>query len=227
MKKILIVEDDLNLFKNLKVHLENEYFDVIHAEDGEKCLELVKREKVDLIILDIVLPKISGFDVMKKIRESGIATSVLMLSGKRKNEMDKVLGLEIGADDYVTKPFSTRELVARVKAILRRKIPKKIELDEYSFRNIHLDFKKQEAYKAGKKIKLSPKEFKILKFFVSHEGEVATRDMLLNEVWGYEVFPTTRTVDNFILSLRKKIEDNPSKPKHILTIHGSGYKFIK
>jgi DNA-binding response OmpR family regulator len=146
---------------------------------------------------------------------------------KKKAEIDKVTGLDSGADDYVTKPFSRRELVARVKALLRRGVELKKEIEDFAFGDVHVDFKKQEATKRDKSLSLSAREFKILKYLVQHEGEVVTREMLLNDVWGYENFPTTRTVDNYILSLRKKIEDDTSQPKHLITVHTAGYKFVK
>ncbi len=226
MKTILIVEDDPSILRGLEDALVQEHFNVLSAADGEKGYLLGKRENIDLIILDLMLPKKNGQEICRDLRKDGVNTPILMLTSK-KEEMDKVLGLELGADDYVTKPFSIRELIARVKALLRRKVELKKEIDEYAFGNVHVDFKKQEAIKNKKALKLSATEFEILKYFVQHESEVVTRDMLLDEVWGYETFPTTRTVDNYILSLRKKIEDNPSKPKHLLTIHTAGYKFVK
>jgi DNA-binding response OmpR family regulator len=149
-----------------------------------------------------------------------------MLTSKS-DEIDKLLGFEIGADDYVTKPFSIMELKARINALLRRSSDLRKEIDSYTFASIDLDFKKQEARKNKKSLQLSAKEFEILHFFIQREGEVVSRDMLLDEVWGYDVFPTTRTVDNYILNLRKKIEDDPNNPRHIITMHKSGYKFIK
>ena len=226
MKRILIVEDDPAILKGLVESLEEEHFELLSATDGQRGYELGKKENIDLIILDIMLPKKNGQDVCRDLRKDGVDTPILMLTSK-KQEMDKVLGLELGADDYVTKPFSIRELHARVKALLRRRQELRKEIDEYSFGNVHVDFKKQEATSKGKPVKLSAKEFDILHFFVQREGEVVTREMLLDSVWGYENFPTTRTVDNYILSLRKKIEEHPSKPKHILTVHTTGYKFVK
>ncbi|MFQ5798415.1 MAG: response regulator transcription factor [Bacteroidota bacterium] len=226
MKTILIVEDDPSILRGLEDALVQEHFNVLSATDGEKGYLLGKRENIDLIILDLMLPKKNGQEICRDLRNDGVNTPILMLTSK-KEETDKVLGLELGADDYVTKPFSIRELIARVKALLRRKVELKREIDDYAFGNVHVDFKKQEAIKNKKALKLSATEFEILKYFVQHESEVVTRDMLLDEVWGYETFPTTRTVDNYILSLRKKIEDNPSKPKHLLTIHTAGYKFVK
>lgn len=226
MKTILIVEDDLSILRGLEEALTREHFNVISTTDGEKGYLMGKRENVDLIILDLMLPKKNGQEVCAELRKEGVSTPILMLTSK-KQEMDKVLGLELGADDYVTKPFSVRELLARVKALLRRKGEIRKDIDEYSFGDVHVDFRKQETTRNKKPLKLSAKEYEILKFFIQREGEVVTRDMLLDKVWGYETFPTTRTVDNYILSLRKKIENDPSKPKHLLTIHTAGYKFVK
>lgn len=226
MKRILVVEDDPAILKGLVAGLEEEHYEVLTAVDGERGYELGKKENIDLILLDIMLPGKNGQDVCRDLRKDGVNTLILMLTSK-KQEIDKVLGLELGADDYVTKPFSMRELHARIKALLRRKQELRKEIDEYAFGSVQADFRKQEATRKGKSLKLSAKEFNILHFFVQREGEVVTREMLLNGVWGYENFPTTRTVDNYILSLRKKIEDNPSRPKHILTVHTTGYKFVK
>lgn len=226
MKRILIIEDDPAVVKGLTASIEAEHYEVITAMDGEKGFELAIRGNIDLIILDILLPKKNGQEICSDLRKEGIDTPILMLTSKRE-EVDKVLGLELGADDYMTKPFSMRELHARIKALLRRKAERKKEIDEYSFGDVHVDFRKQEAVKNKKTLKLSAKEFQIMKYFIQHESEVITRDMLLDDVWGYENFPTTRTVDNYILGIRKKIEDNPSKPKHLLTVHTAGYKFVK
>ena len=226
MKRILIVEDDPAILKGLVSSLEEGHCEVLTATDGAKGLQMGKRENIDLIILDIMLPEKDGMEVCRDLRKEGINTPILMLTSK-KEEVDKVLGLELGADDYVTKPFGMRELQARIRALLRRKVPVVKEIDEYTFGDVHVDFKKQEAIKKNKSVKLSTMEFKILKYFIQREREIVSRDMLLDEVWGYENFPTTRTVDNYILSLRKKIEDNPSKPKHLLTAHKAGYKFVK
>jgi DNA-binding response OmpR family regulator len=226
MKRILVIEDDPAILAGLVASLEEGHYEVITASDGEKGYQMGKRENVDLILLDLMLPNKNGQDICKDLRKDGVNTPILMLTSKRE-EMDKVLGLELGADDYVTKPFSVRELHARIKALLRRKGELKKEIDEYSFGNVHIDFKKQEATKGKKALKLSAKEFEILKYFVQHESDVVTREMLLDDVWGYENFPTTRTVDNYILSIRKKIEANPSSPEHLLTVHTAGYKFVK
>ncbi len=226
MKRILVIEDDPAIVKGLVASLEEEHYEVVTAMDGQHGYQLGKKENIDLIILDVMLPEKDGQEVCRDLRKDGVNTPILMLTSK-KEEMDKVLGLELGADDYVTKPFSIRELHARIKALLRRKAELKKDIDESSFGNVHADFKKQEASKKGKSLKLSAMEFKILKYFLRHESEVVAREMLLDDVWGYEEFPTTRTVDNYILSLRKKIEDNPAKPKHFLTVHTAGYKFVK
>jgi DNA-binding response OmpR family regulator len=226
MKTILIIEDDVAILKGLEDALTEEHFNVLTATNGARGYAMAKRENIDLIILDLMLPEKNGLEICRDLRKDGINTPILMLTSKNQ-EMDKVLGLEIGADDYVTKPFSIRELIARIHALLRRKSPIKKEIDEYAFGDIEIDFKKQEALKNKKLLKLSSREFDILKYFVQREGEVVTREMLLDDVWGYEHFPTTRTIDNFILSLRKNIEDNHSSPKHLLTVHTSGYKFVK
>jgi DNA-binding response OmpR family regulator len=227
MKKILIIEDDLALLKSLVANLEAENFQVLSAEDGEKGLKLAQEEKIDLIILDVVLPEINGFEICKELRTKGFTMPIIMLTGKKKEEIDKVVGLEIGADDYITKPFGPKELLARIRAVLRRTATPKIEIEEYSFGDVHLDFKKQEAIKGKKRLHLSPREFEIMKYLIEHEGEVISREILLNEIWGYEEFPTTRTIDTFVHDLRKKLEDNPSKPKHLLTVPWAGYKFKK
>jgi len=226
MKRILIIEDDPAILTGLVDSLSVEHFEVLTAEDGEIGFQKGKTENIDLIILDLILPSKNGIEICKELRANGVTIPILMLTSK-KEEMDKVLGLEIGADDYVTKPFSIRELIARIKALLRRKTELKKELEDYSFDNIVLDFKKQEAHKDNKTIDLSSMEYNLLKYFIQFEGEVITRHQLLDDIWGYENFPTTRTVDNFILNIRKKIEDDPSHPKHLLTIHKAGYKFVR
>ncbi len=226
MKRILIVEDDPAILKGLATTLKAEHFEVLTAADGEEGYQAAKRENVDLIILDIMLPRKNGQDICRDLRREGNSTPILMLTSK-KQETDKVLGLELGADDYVTKPFGIRELLARIKALLRRKGEITKVIDEYSFGGVQIDFKKLEAAKNGQPLKLTAKEYKVLKFLIQHEREAVSRDMLLDEVWGYESYPDTRTVDNFVLSLRKKIENDPSDPKHLLTIPTVGYKFVK
>ena len=226
MKKILIIEDDPATVAGLSETLIEEHFEVSTVMSGQMGYEKAKEGEYDLIILDLMLPDKSGVEVCKDLRKDGVNTPILMLTGK-KEEIDKVLGLEMGADDYVTKPFSIRELVARVKALLRRPQEIRPEIEEYSFSDIEINFKKQEAKKGNSPIELSVMEFKVMKYFIQREGEVIERNKVLDEVWGYENYPSTRTVDNFILNLRKKIEDDHSNPKHLLTIHGAGYKFVK
>jgi DNA-binding response OmpR family regulator len=225
MKRILIVEDDPAIRLGLSESLAEENYDVITAEDANDGQKKAQSSAVDLIILDIMLPGKNGIDICKELRSANINTLVMMLTSKNE-EIDKVLGLEVGADDYMTKPFSIRELKARIKALLRRTTDFHAGVEQCSFGDVHFDFAKQEAKKADAPLKLSTKEFQIMKFFFEREGQVVTRDMLLDAVWGYNVFPTTRTVDNYILSLRKKIETDPSEPKHLITVHTSGYKFM-
>jgi len=227
MKKILIIDDDKVLLETLKVYLEIEGFKVITAADGEKGFQLASQETVDLIILDFMLPSLNGLEVCKRLRTKKIKTPIIMLTGEKKEEIDKVLGLEFGADDYITKPFGTKELLARIRAVLRRSKPEAPEVEEYSFGNVYINFKKQIASKGKKDIYLTAKEYGLLKLLVSHEGEVVSRETILNEVWGYDKFPTTRTIDTFIHHLRQKIEGNPAKPSHLITIPWSGYKFQK
>ncbi|HQI40360.1 MAG: DNA-binding response regulator [Ignavibacteriales bacterium UTCHB2] len=226
MKKILIIEDDPATLRGLEETFSEEHYQVTTSMSGQMGFDKAMEENYDLIILDLMLPDKNGIDICKDLRNKGINTPVLMLTGK-KEEVDKIIGLEIGADDYVTKPFSVREVVARVKALLRRPQEIRPEIEDYSFNDVYLDFKKQEAKKGNQYLEFSVMEFKLMKYFVQREGEVIDRNQLLDEVWGYENYPSTRTVDNFILNLRKKIEDDHSDPKHILTIHRAGYKFVK
>ena len=225
MKTILIIDDDVALVQGLEETLKAEHYNVISAYTGEKGHTMAKRENVALIILDLILPDKSGEDICRELRKDGISTPILMLTSK-KQEIDELIGYEIGADHFVTKPFSIRVLIARIKAMLRPPPPPP-PVEEYTFGDVYINFKKQEAMKNRKPFKLTAREFEILKFFVQHEGEVVSRYTLLNKVWGYENFPSTRTIDNFILSLRKEIEDNASKPKHLITVHTVGYKFMK
>lgn len=226
MKKILIVEDDPAIAKGLVDVLESESFKVTSLSNGEKGFYAAKEENYDLVILDIMLPGKNGMDVCRDLRKEGVTTPIIMLTSKQE-EIDKVLGLELGADDYITKPFSIRELIARIKAVLRRGTDIKEDIEEYSFGSVHINFKAMETLKNNKPIELSKLEYSVLKYLCQRENTVVDRTTLLDEVWGYENYPSTRTVDNFILSLRKKIEDDPSNPKHLLTIHGAGYKFVK
>jgi DNA-binding response OmpR family regulator len=225
MKRILIIEDDTAILRGLKDNLATEHFEVLSESDGVRGYQAAKKSQFDTIILDIMLPSMNGMEICKQLRSDGIQTPILMLTSKGA-ELDKVVGLEIGADDYMTKPFSVRELIARINALLRRQSAIISEITEFSFGEIHLDFKKQEAWKGAKNIDLSAKEFELMKYFIQRQDQVVTRNQLLDDVWGYEITPTTRTIDNYILGLRKKIEKNPSRPIHLITVHTAGYKFV-
>ncbi len=223
--KVLIVEDDQAMAVALRDGFEYEGYSTLVARDGADGLRLASDRDLDLIILDVMLPKLSGFDVCKQLRGAGNSTPIIMLTA-RGQEIDKVVGLKIGADDYVTKPFSFMELMARVEALLRRSHRQHETVDEFHFGQIAVNFKKFEVTKAGASIEMSPREFNILKYFIEHRGEVITRDQLLDSVWGYGSFPLTRTVDMHIAKLRQKIEETPSDPRHIITVHRVGYKFV-
>jgi DNA-binding response OmpR family regulator len=225
-KRVLIIEDEPGILLSLKDEFESEGYLVFTAEDGEKGFKMVKQHRPDLVILDIMLPVLDGYEICKKLRMESDTTPVIMLTVKDK-EIDRVLGLELGADDYVTKPFSLRELMARARAVLRRTEERAKDLTEYKFGQVELDFKKYEAKKKGKKLDLTPLEFLMLKLFIQKKGEVVTRDDFLDKVWGEDnVSVSFRTIDSHIANIRKKIEDDPSNPKHILSIRGVGYKFV-
>jgi len=226
MKKILIIEDDPAIRTGLSETFTTEGYSVSYADTGSKGFDLASKNNFDLIVLDLILPGKDGIEICKDLRSDGVKTPIIMVTS-RKEEIDKILGLEIGADDYVTKPFSIRELLARVKALIRRSTYEPGEIEEVAFADLKINFVKQEMLKGTNSVKLSATEYRILHYFIDHEGEVISRDKFLDEVWGYDSYPTTRTVDNYILSLRKKIEDDPSNPKHLLTVHKVGYKFQK
>ena len=233
-KKILVVEDDAAIKLGLHSALMDEGYEVHAASTGPDGLKIAKEKKPDLVILDVMLPGMSGYEICKRIRDAGAKIPVIMLTAKV-DENDKVLGLELGADDYVTKPFSIRELMARVKANLRRQgesnTAEKTETNgvdqnhQFTFGVTVVDLKRHEVYKAGKRQDVTNREFKLLEYFIQHPGEVLTRDRLLDEIWGYNVYPTTRTVDNHILRLRKHVEPNPDEPVFIKTVRGAGYLF--
>ena len=226
MKTILIIEDDISILRGLKDNLEYEGYAVVSETNGEKGLQLALEKNPDLLLLDIMLPGINGYEICKRVKKEEPKLPIIMITA-RGSEMDKVSGLDIGADDYVTKPFSIPELLARIRAVLRR-YDHTIEIpNQFGFGNIKINFKKFQAFAKNREIKLSSKEFAIMKYFIMHEGEAVHRHDLLNEVWGFEAMPTTRTVDNFILDLRKKLEPDPSNPKYILSVRGFGYKFVK
>jgi DNA-binding response OmpR family regulator len=226
MAKLLIIEDEPSMQLGLKDNMELEGYLVETASDGEEGLVKIKTNSFDLILLDVMLPKLSGFDVCKAARSAGISTPIVLLTA-RGEEIDKILGLEFGADDYITKPFSVRELLARVKAILRRS---QLQPVKDSARTIigrlNIDFESFHATENEIEIKLSHKEFEILSYLNQHKNQVVSRYDLLEKVWGYDEQPTTRTVDNFIVRLRQKVELNPNQPRVILTVHGTGYKLV-
>jgi two-component system alkaline phosphatase synthesis response regulator PhoP len=225
MTKILIVEDEPDMVLGLKDNFEFEGYEVLTASDGAAGLERARQHKPDLVILDIMLPRYSGLEVCKTLRGEGFTAPIIMLTA-RGQEIDKVVGLELGADDYVTKPFSIRELLARVRAILRRSEGGKKRLSRYRFSDVELDFEIYQARKGGEPLDLSPREFELLRYLIERKGDTVSRDRLLEDVWGYESYPSTRTVDTHIAKLRAKIGDSGSEPRWILTIHGVGYKFV-
>jgi len=225
-RTILVVEDDMGIRTILKDALVEQGYEVKTADDGIKGLELARELKPDLLILDLMLPSMDGYEICRRIRKEGIVSPVLMLTVKD-DEVDKVLGLELGADDYVTKPFSLKELKARVKALLRRVEEYQGEESAYRLGNIELDFLKYEARKGGKDLGLTPLEIKILRLLISKRGKVITRDEFLDRIWGVDNLAVShRTVDSHIAHIRRKIEEDPSTPKHVLSVHSIGYKFV-
>jgi DNA-binding response OmpR family regulator len=226
MSVVLIIEDDPSILSGLSDNLKCEGYDVITATDGETGYRMALDKKPDLLILDLMLPQMGGYEVCRKLRSSGVATPIMILSA-RSEEANRVLGLNLGADDYVTKPFSILEVLARVRALLRRAQQTSRSLpDETRFGDVVADFKRFEATKKGRPVELTRKEFGILRLLAASPGEVVSRDDLLNEVWGYESYPTTRTVDTHVASIRAKLEKNPSEPRHLVTVHGVGYKLV-
>jgi DNA-binding response OmpR family regulator len=225
MSTILIIEDDAKMQTGLRDNLEFEGYKVRTEGDGEAGLGVWLDNAFDCVILDVMLPGLSGFDVLKKAREKGVSTPVIMLTAKGE-EIDRVLGLELGADDYVTKPFSLRELLARVKAVIRRSERGGAEGPRLRLGAFEADTSTYDASKDGEPVAMTPKEFEVLKFLWEHRNRTVTRDQLLTNVWGYDESVSTRTVDNFILKLRQKIEKDPADPRYIVTIHGTGYKLI-
>jgi DNA-binding response OmpR family regulator len=223
--KILIVDDEPNIVLPLQFLMEQNEYQVDVASSGEEAIEKLMQFEPDLILLDIMLPGINGFEICRKIKREKPHLPVIMLTAKSE-ETDMISGLDYGADDYITKPFSLTELFARIRSVLRRSGLKARSIDNYSFSNVRLDFENHRAFVDEKEVKLSVKEFDIMQYFIDHRGEVIHRHDLLDEVWGYDVMPTTRTVDNFMHELRKKLEEDSSQPKHIITIRGIGYKFV-
>lgn len=225
MSRILVVEDDPSILRGLVDNLEDESYDVHTATDGRTAYDAIRSVKPDLIILDLMLPKLSGYELCSKVRKEGLNIPILILTA-RGEEADKVLGLDLGADDYVTKPFSVRELLARVRAHLRRHSAPEDRPSELRFDDVVVDFRCYEARKGNEELTLTRKEFGLLQYLAARAGEVATRNELLDEVWGHETYPTTRTVDNHVASLRAKLESDPATPRHLLTVRGVGYRWV-
>ena len=223
--KILIVEDEPNMVAGLRDNFEFEGYQVITAGDGLEGLQKALDESPDLVVLDVMMPRMSGLEVCKQLRAKRATLPIIMLTA-RGQEVDKVVGLELGADDYVTKPFSIRELLARVKAILRRAAASPKNQEHHSFADVEVDLRRCRVVKSGKLLDVSSKEFELLKYFISHSGETLSRDRLLEDVWGYDNFPTTRTVDTHLVRLRQKLEPDPEQPQYFLTVHGTGYRFV-
>jgi two-component system alkaline phosphatase synthesis response regulator PhoP len=224
VKRLLLVEDEPGLVITLTDRLSREGYGVETTADGESALERATNEAFDLVLLDVMLPQLNGFDVLRELRRRGVEVPVIMLTA-RGQIVDKVVGLKLGADDYVTKPFEMVELLARIEAKLRRAPGRVSSPDVHQFGDIQVDFRKAEVTKGGAPLDLSAREFQLLRYFLEHRGATLTREELLNEVWGYNSMPSTRTVDVHVAWLRQKIEPNPRHPQFILTIHGLGYKF--
>ena len=223
--KILVVEDEPNMVVGLRDNFEFEGYEVITARDGVEGLQLALEESPDLVVLDVMMPRMSGLEVCKQLRAQRASIPIIMLTA-RGQEVDKVVGLELGADDYVTKPFSIRELLARVKAVLRRTSVLPKELDQHTFGDVEVDLRRCRVLRSGRALDVSSKEFELLKYFICHAGETLSRHQLLEDVWGYEHYPTTRTVDTHLVRLRQKLEPNPEQPQYFLTVHGTGYRFV-
>jgi two-component system, OmpR family, alkaline phosphatase synthesis response regulator PhoP len=224
VKRLLLVEDEPGLVLTLRDRLTREGYSVDTSADGESGLERAAGEAFDLVLLDVMLPRINGLDVLRELRKRGIETPVIMLTAKGQIA-DKVVALKLGADDYVTKPFEMMELLARIEAKLRRAPLTPHPTDGYQFGEVRVDFRRAEVTRAGAPLELSAREFQLLKYFIEHRGATLTREELLNEVWGYNAMPSTRTVDVHVAWLRQKIEPNSRHPQYILTVHGMGYKF--
>jgi DNA-binding response OmpR family regulator len=223
--KILVVEDEPAMVAGLRDNFEFEGYEVITARDGIEGLERALDESPDLVVLDVMMPRMSGLEVCKQLRAKRASLPIIMLTA-RGQEVDKVVGLELGADDYVTKPFSIRELLARVKSVLRRTAVLPKDKDQHSFADVEVDLRRCRVLRSGKALDISSKEFDLLKYFICHSGETLSRDRLLEDVWGYENYPTTRTVDTHLVRLRQKLEPDPEQPQYFLTVHGTGYRFV-
>jgi two-component system, OmpR family, alkaline phosphatase synthesis response regulator PhoP len=225
-KKILLVEDEPGLVLTLSDCLADEEYNITVAQDGETGLQKAKEEAFDLLILDVMLPRKNGFDVLRDLRQHGVKTPAIMLTA-RGQVVDKILGLKLGADDYLTKPFDMGELLARIEAILRRTPqPDQTSAEVYTFGDVRVDYRRAEVTRNGHPVELAAREYHLLRYLIEHREATISRDELLNEVWGYDAMPTTRTVDVHVGLLRQKLEPNPRHPQFILTIHGLGYKFV-
>jgi len=233
-KKILVIEDEGSVREGLVENLRFEGYDVVWRDNGMAGLKAFEEEHPDLVVLDVMMPGLDGLEVCKRIRASKKITPIIMLTAKC-SEVDKVVGLELGADDYLTKPFGMRELFARIRAVFRRvelasigEQGAEVQLaEDLKFGDVYIDFKTYRANKAGTEVILSAKEFELLRYLAGQPDVPITRDELLDHVWGYNNYPSTRTVDNFIARLRHKVEEVPDKPRHIITVHGVGYKFVQ
>jgi DNA-binding response OmpR family regulator len=223
MTKVLVIEDDPGILRTVADNLRFEQYDVITAVDGETAYLIQQQQQPDLIVLDLMLPRMSGLELCRKLRAEDVQVPVLVLTA-RGEEADRVRGLDLGADDYVSKPFSVPELMARVRALLRRSSPSLAAT--LKFGDVEVDFRRHVAIRGGHVVEMTRKEFALLRFLASRQDTVITRDELLNKVWGLEAYPITRTVDNHVAGLRAKLEVDPARPAHIQTVHGVGYKFV-
>jgi DNA-binding response OmpR family regulator len=224
VNRLLVVEDDPAILRGLADNLAFESYDVQTATDGETAYRLLQERPFDLVLLDLMLPNMSGYDLCRRVRHEGMATPIVMLTA-RGDESDRVRGLDLGADDYITKPFSVLELLARIRAVLRRARAAAPPMDRLTFGDVVVDFRRYEARRGDQIVTLTPKEYGLLRALAARPGEVVTRGELLDDVWGYAAMPTTRTVDTHVASLRAKIEDDPADPRHLLTVFGVGYKW--
>ena len=226
MPKILVVEDEEDIWRGLLMYLKKDGFDAVHCGRGDQAVAAVLREAPSLVILDLMLPGCTGLDVLREMRGKGLDVPVIALTA-RSDEIDRVLGLEMGADDYVTKPFSAKELMARVRARLRRDAPREgRSVSRYTFGDVEIDFDRHEVTRRGRRVDVGPRELDVLRMLVRYRGQVVSRERMLRDAWGYEDAPTSRTVDAHIAKLRQKLEDDAADPRYILSIYGEGYKFV-
>jgi DNA-binding response OmpR family regulator len=225
METVLIIEDDPAITIGLKKNLKYEGYEVMSASDGERGLALAVDRRPDLIVLDIMLPNLSGFEICKTLKRNEVDIPIIIISAKDQ-EIDKIMGLDLGADDYMTKPFSVRELVARISAVLRRKKRYERDLDAFTFGDVAVDFIARTVMKAARPLDLSPREFDLLGYFIKHPNQVLERRQILNKVWGYDYYGTARTIDNFVTKLRQKVEPDAEHPTYLVTVRGIGYKFV-